>query len=533
MVNQRAFRIKRRKDCGYHRSLWIGLWSMGLLTYLSLLGGAYAEAPFNKSERIYLAKGKPKAKETPLPDSAQGLDKEGEPLTKLGAELFQSLQKAWQGARLSGNAVGVYVQAVDDAKPLLAHNAHQLFAPASTMKLVTAYAALDLLGPQYTWKTGVYGYGRMQGDVWEGQIILRGSGDPSLTEERIWLGLKGLRQRGIRDIQGDIILDRRVFQLPGYDAGAFDGEPLRIYNAGANGLLFNYHALALSMIPEETGGSVRLSIDPELSGITVYNRLNIVRGACPESLHYAIKVQMDTEALSVQGNYPASCGAKTIWVHAAPWSDNQYAEQILRSTWQNLGGVWRGRAISGEVPAGAQKWYDIESEPLPEVVRRMNKFSNNVMARQVLLSLFDDGDLPATPARTVALVYEWAKMKGLPREGLIIDNGSGLSRSERVSPFWMGALLLHAWRSPLMADLMASLPMLGVDGTMRRRLVRSSAVGQAHIKTGAIDQVRSIAGYILSASGRRYVVVCIINHPQVQGARVVEDKLLEWLYQRG
>jgi len=207
---------------------------------------------------------------------------------------------------------------------------------------------------------------------------------------------------------------------------------------------------------------------------------------------------------------------------------------VFRQLWRELGGTFSGEVIDGRVPDNASLIAEWSSPALPEIVRDINKYSNNVMARQVLLSLSPElPALPASTARGADAVKAWLAGKGIDAPELVIENGSGLSRSERISARTLGRMLVAAFHAPTMPEFIGSLPLVGLDGTMRKRLQAESIAGHAHIKTGSLEQVRSIAGYVLAASGRRYVVVCLINDRNAARGRAVQDALLQWVYQNG
>jgi D-alanyl-D-alanine carboxypeptidase/D-alanyl-D-alanine-endopeptidase (penicillin-binding protein 4) len=164
----------------------------------------------------------------------------------------------------------------------------------------------------------------------------------------------------------------------------------------------------------------------------------------------------------------------------------------------------------------------------------MNKFSNNVMARQLYLTLgAEAAGEPATREKADRVIREWLAGKKLNFPEMVLENGSGLSRVERISARHLGELLLSSFRSPVMPEFIASLPLAAMDGTMKKRLADADVAGQAHIKTGSLTGVRSIAGYMLDARGRRWVVVSIVNHPNAGNAQAAQDALLTWIYHRG
>jgi D-alanyl-D-alanine carboxypeptidase/D-alanyl-D-alanine-endopeptidase (penicillin-binding protein 4) len=203
-------------------------------------------------------------------------------------------------------------------------------------------------------------------------------------------------------------------------------------------------------------------------------------------------------------------------------------ERLFRALWRELGGTLSGRLREGETPASARLLATHESPPLGEIVRDVNKWSNNVMARQLFLSTTNAR--PATPETARARIDKWLQEKGV--DGTVLDNGTGLSRNERVTAEGLGKLLLAAWKSPVMPEMMASLPIAGSDGTLKKRFGNSAAAGRAHLKTGYIEGVRAIAGYVLDRNGQRWVVVGILNDPQMKTGSASLDALVRWVAER-
>ena len=455
-----------------------------------------------------------------------------EPEPAAPAGLPAALSNALRAARLPAAAVGLFVQDVTATRPAVGLNLDRPMNPASVMKLVTTYAALELLGPSYAWKTGIFETGVRRGDVLDGDLVLRGSGDPKLTQEQMWLALKAVRARGIREIRGNIVLDRSAFDANGFDAARFDGDPLRAYNAGPDALLVNFKSFALTFAPDEAAAQVNVSAEPR--GLPVRSAVRLVQGPCADFRAYPVKPKIDATGIVLSGTYAASCGVRTWWLHPHELSQTQYIGLLIRQLWTEVGGVLAGDVRDGALPAGARPVYEIESPTLSEMARDINKFSNNVMARQVFLTLsLETLRLPGSAERSARAVKTWLAEKKIGGEELVMENGSGLSRVERIATGTLGRLLVTAFRSPVMPEFMASMPLVAYDGTMRRRLRTRDVAGQAHIKTGTLNDVRAIAGYVLSASGRRYAVACVVNHPNLAGAQGLHDALLQWVYAEG
>jgi D-alanyl-D-alanine carboxypeptidase/D-alanyl-D-alanine-endopeptidase (penicillin-binding protein 4) len=445
------------------------------------------------------------------------------------------IQEATRAAGLPPDAVGIFVQDPGSGRVVLAAGADQALNPASAMKLLTTYAGLEILGPAFTWKTEAWADGVLQGNVLTGSLVLKGSGDPKLTLENLWLLLRGVRNRGLKHIRGDLLLDRRAFEQVDVDPARFDGDPTRAYNVGPDALLLNYKALRVEFLPDPVARSVKVLVDPPLANVQVENRVSVTNGPCGDwRTLVAPQLQDDgkTARVSFRGTFPMSCGERSFYLSALGHAP--YAGGLFRHLWEELGGTLAGTVRDGSTGPDARLLFTWESPPLAELVRDINKFSNNVMARQLFLTLGAEAlGTPGRAEKSSRAVREWLNRKGLDFPELVLENGSGLSRTERISARHLGEVLTSAYRSPVMPELMASLPVAAVDGTMRKRLREAGIAGQAHIKTGSLDGVKSIAGYVLDAQGRRMVVVCIVNHPGANAAAgVLQDALLKWIYQR-
>ncbi|MAF04822.1 MULTISPECIES: D-alanyl-D-alanine carboxypeptidase/D-alanyl-D-alanine-endopeptidase [unclassified Herbaspirillum] len=444
-----------------------------------------------------------------------------------------SVVGALRVAHIPQQNTGVVVVDADNGKRMLAaNNTGQPFNPASVMKLVTTDAALEILGPTYTWKTQAYIDGTLAGGVLNGDLILKGGGDPKLVLENFWLFLRQLRARGIKDIRGNLVLDRTYFAESSYDPSQFDGDPQKPYNAGPDALLMNYRTQAFRFEPDAASGVVSVSMDPPMAGITV-TPPRLSQEPCGD-WQGKLKMNNDPNAVSFTGSYSADCGPRVWYVHPYRMNNVQYVGASFVQMWADLGGSFAGRVVNGQVTPSARLMVEVQSPPLPEVIRDINKYSNNVMARQVLLTL--GAEMTGQPGDTVnaaRAVRGWLNDKGIDTNGLAIENGAGLSRVERVTPALLASVLVQAYRSPLMPEFVSSLPLVGYDGTMRRRLKTQSVAGQAHIKTGTLNDVRSIAGYVQAASGKTYVVVFLINHAAAPNGQQAQDALLQWVYENG
>lgn len=448
--------------------------------------------------------------------------------------------QALAAGRIPSGSVAAVVQEVGAPRPSLYVNPGTPMNPASVMKLVTTYAALELLGPAYRWKTAVFVGAPLRDGVLEGTLALRGEGDPKLDLESFWMLLRALRDRGLRDIRGDLVLDRSRFERITGNPKDFDGDEFRPYNVLPDALLVNYRSLRFTFLPAPGAEAVRIAVEPRPPALEVVNALKLTNGVCPDGRAFRDLLQPvfepEKKRAVFAGKYPASCGEKDL--HVALLSPNEHVQGIFRQYWSELGGTWSGAVREGAVregaaPEGARPFYTHESAPLGELVRGVNKFSNNVMGRQIFLTLgADAAGGPASAARAITVLRAWLAHKGVAAPELVLENGIGLSRIERISAASLAAMLQAAWRSPIMPEFIASMPLVGEDGTMRRRLKENGIAGRAHIKSGLLSDARAMAGYVLDRGGRLQVVVMIVNHPGAPESQTAMDALLRWVYER-
>ncbi len=448
-------------------------------------------------------------------------------------DLPAPVAQALKHAGIPQAATALWVAEVEATRPRLAVNARTALNPASTMKLVTTYAALDLLGPAYVWKTEAFASGALADGVLTGDLHLKGGGDPKLTYDQFGRLLRQIRARGIREIRGDLVLDRGAFASNGADPARFDAQPMRPYNVAPDALLLNFKAVTLQLIPDPANRKLIVAAEPAPANLDLINQVTLGNGnGCGdwrERLRADVFSHGATTRLVLTGVFPQHCGEQR-W-NIAVMDHPQFVLGVFRQLWAELGGSLTGDVRDGAVPADARAVAVSPSPTLAEVVRDINKFSNNVMARQLFLTLgMEAGRRPATEQDADAAIRSWLDARGLGIPELVLENGSGLSRRERISAEGLGRVLQAAWRSSVMPELMASLPVTATDGTMKKRLKQNGVAGQAHIKTGSLEGVRSIAGYVLDKGGRRWIVVFFVNHAHAGGAQAAQDALLDWVY---
>ena len=434
--------------------------------------------------------------------------------------------------QLPHESLSVYVEDVDSGEITLQWLADEPRNPASTMKLLTTLVALDTLGPAYRWKTDVYALGEISGGRLDGDLMLKGHGDPFLVTERVWQMLRRIRQAGIDEITGDLLIDDSYFDTGAYDPAAFDRQPLRAYNVAPNALLMNFKVVRYWFEPN--GSSVKVRLDPALDNLRVDNRLRVAPGPCRGYQRgITITNSDDNDQVMFSGRFPSGC--KRYAMDRTVLSHNEFAYGLFRSLWQESGGVFDGGLKNAVASEEDEPVLSFDSLPLAEMITSVNKHSNNVMARQLLYTLSAEVlGAPGTEAGGREVISGWLVDNKLEFSKLALENGAGLSRESRITADDMAALLRFAWRQPYMPEYLASMSLTGLDGTLSRRFRRGDLVGKAHLKTGSLDHVTAIAGYLQSRSGRRFAVVVLQNFEDVHRGpgEEVQEALLRWLYEQ-
>jgi D-alanyl-D-alanine carboxypeptidase/D-alanyl-D-alanine-endopeptidase (penicillin-binding protein 4) len=449
----------------------------------------------------------------------------------LPPEVAQALARR----KIPGNSLSVFVREVGREEPLVSYNSGVPRNPASTMKVVTTFAALESLGPAYSWRTRAYASGPVRDQVLEGNLVLVGGGDPFMTHERWWAFVMGLRQAGIQRIAGDVIIDNTFFAPQGDDRAAFDNRPYRTYNVLPDALLVNFQTVTVSAVPDAATGSVRVSANPWPANLVIDNNVRLTAGACRRGAAGIIVAMPEGPTgnrIALSGSYAAGCGQFSVAraVMKAP----DFAYGLFRTFWQQSGGSLGGGMRLGTLPADARLLYTHESLTLAEVIRLVNKYSSNSMARALLLTMGAERQ-PGRPATTTAgreAIQAFLARLGIPAPELVLENGSGLSRNERISAATLADVLLAAHRSQYMPEFAASLPLSATDGTLKRRFKSPEMQGRLRMKTGTLEDVTALAGYVNAASGRTFVTVVILNHPTAsQGSgEAIQSALVQWVF---
>jgi D-alanyl-D-alanine carboxypeptidase/D-alanyl-D-alanine-endopeptidase (penicillin-binding protein 4) len=447
-----------------------------------------------------------------------------------------SVRQVMRGQKVPTSGISIFIQEIGTPEALLEFDAAKSRNPASTIKLLTTWVALERLGPAWTWTTEAYADGEIVDGVLHGDLILKGYGDPYFITERLWGFQRQLRLRGLTDVAGDLVIDNSYFSLTPGDSSEFDGEGLRAYNVAPDALLVNFQAVHLTFRPDAVNNQVELLADPVPANLSFDNRLKLKRGYCGGYQNGISVEPTDNEArnrLVIRGKFGEQCEEYSMSRSAltAP----TYAYGLFRTLWEESGGTLSGGMKTGVAPQDSEPFFSAESPPLSDVITYINKFSNNVMARQLFLTLGAEIEsAPGTLDKSRLVTELTLKQRGMEFAELVIPNGAGLSRDTRISAEHLGAVLQEAANSPWSAEFISSMSLPGLDGTLRKRFTHEAATGRMHLKTGRLRDVYATAGYVHADSGREFVLVVLQNYRGADKGQgeAVQAALLRWVYQQ-
>ena len=433
--------------------------------------------------------------------------------------------------RLPSTAVSFAVVDPQDGRVVISQNADTPRSPASTVKTLTTFAALDLLGPAYTWHTRALIRGQIKDGALDGDLILQGGGDPYMTMERWWSFAHALRAKGLKSIHGDIVVDNTAFQLSAQDPAVFDGKPNRSYNVVPDALMINFQSVEFRVVPNDDTQRIDVIADPAPLNLKVDNQIRYLPGRCHgNAARVDFEVTSDAwDQVLFTGALSPACAQRIF--RRVLLKPAQYAFGTFATLWRELGGEFNGKLRIESAASDARLLLYFDSLSVGEIIRLTNKYSSNLMARHLLLTMGEERfGAPATQDKGVATMTEWSRARGLALQDVDIDNGSGLSRGTHVSVLQMASVLNAAYHSPYAPEFIASLPLAGLDGTLHSRM-KGEPLGAVRLKTGHIDGVSGVAGYLTTARGKTYILVSLINHVRADygAGEPVHAALVQWV----
>ena len=436
--------------------------------------------------------------------------------------------------KYTGSGIGVVIRDIEKDTVLVSVNGEEMMNPASVAKLVTGAAAFELLGNTYTFSTDVFIDGSLNRDsgIVNGNIYLRGGGDPGFSAERLWLLVQHLYHMGIRKVSGDLVLDDYFFDSVMVGPGFDEDSSSRAYQPLISALSASFSTLA---IHQRTGGSagspVHVDVFPRIQGVKVISTALTAEPGKGKSMEVRTAPTADGTCVIVNG----SMGLDEL---------PKYSYRKVWQTWEMFGGAVlslfeennieiKGKMIHGHVPdtlAARKPFYEFTSEPLPEYVSNMFKYSSNYAAEMIFKTLSATDTSQGSWNSSASKVLSWwgrCKLPGKPQ----IQNGSGMGNSNRISADQITALLSHVWeQKSYLPDYLAALSISGTDGTLKSRFRNSSLKGIVRGKTGTLNSYRvsTLAGYIiLPGTTYSFAVLCNKVGSGQYDNWVVQEKVLE------
>lgn len=410
-----------------------------------------------------------------------------------------------------------------------ASNESEMSNPASVAKVFTTGLALEKLGSRYRFKTDFLAMAEPVDGVLQGDLFVKGSGDPVFLTPDLWASLNRLRARGVRTISGNVVLDREAFATAKMSAlvggdDDFDDAMHRAYHAEPDALLLNHGAMYLEI--DVDGDKARVRSEDAPKNWAFVSELTPKSGRCTSwknGLDVTFNKVLDNVVVTVRGNYPLRCGSGGIPIRVP--NQTWLWESWFKQLWSEMGGKFSGQVVEGSAPAEVIVLYSHLGPELNRIIQDVNKWSSNVMARHLELALTGlDGDFNK-------IVTGWLSSLGLPVKGWYLENGSGLARETRVTAKGTAEFLLYMANRPDFPDYLASFPRAGADGTVYRRFKGIDHFG--YFKTGSLSGVRSIAGYVRAKSGQQYALAIFVNGAKAYNAWPGFEKLVGFLYENG
>lgn len=447
-------------------------------------------------------------------------------------QLLNRLSEQLQQAQLPPDALAFVAYPLDTPTEQLSYQSTKAMQPASTMKLVTSITALEQLGPAYRGKTQLRAYEQPQ-KMMQQPLVLKGYGDMDFTMQELWSLLQQAYDQGIRHVPA-IQIDRSWFNpsRPELTALPFDETPREYYNLLPDALFLQRNMLGIRL--QSTTDTVTGQLYPTIRGLElVTTEVRLVESGCadwyPDPEQLAFKRQPHSVQLVLQGYFPKNC-QKRDYLQLINRVD--FSRLLVQQLWQQISGQQQVPMLEQATSEATVLLAEHQSRALAEVLRDINKSSDNAITRQLYLAL---GATQTDTGRELTTEVSEQQVRGflssiqLDHSSLILENGSGLSRTERISPELMAALLQHAYQAHYQPELISSMPLAGMDGTLKRRFTQAQTQGKARLKTGTLRNATALAGFVTDQSGRTWVVASFINDPKASRGRNVLDSLIEWI----
>jgi len=427
--------------------------------------------------------------------------------------LARTIETLLAVAPLENAKYGIEIREAESGKVIYSKNPDRLLTPASNMKLLTAAAALSTLGRGFRFRTGVYAGGAIEAGVLKGDLYLKGYGDPSLVDERLWILARDVAYSGIKEIRGKILADDTYFDgvLHSEEWGRIGPEA---YYAPISALSLNFNTFVVTANPASRAGKPpMLFYMPPDKHLRLVNRALTVNGNGGCNLK-VIETPERTNSYEVVGAIPVN--ADTVSIRRTIQDPALYTAGSFEAYLASWGVKVSGLIERGKVPENAELIVSRESKPLSEILWSMGKISNNFVAEQVLKTMCAENGSPENGAATadcgIKVVEDYLETLGIKPESYIMVDGSGLARDNKLSPAVTTRVLLAMYHNPdLWPEFASGLALAGIDGTLEERFLDSPLRGKLRAKTGHLVGVNSLSGFLPTQKGKMLVFSMMFN----------------------
>jgi len=434
-----------------------------------------------------------------------------------------------QKSGISKNDISIYIKEVGNGgRELASLNASKTRTPASVIKVMATYAAVLKLGFDYRWPTQFYTVGALKNGVLNGDLIVKGFGDPTLSSKDLIGIVANIKAKGIRKITGNIVIDRSYFAVGTKNNSGFDKNTYSPYNAMPDAMMFNERISTICVTPNKNDVHKKIVDD----SYRIKNNLQRVNKPCKGRYSWpGFKIDNSSEIPEVwlKGKISKKCGKRNICkVITKPYKSFYYA---LKDALKKAGVTVTGMMRLNKVPSSANILFTHYSRSLEKIISKTAKKSNNLYARHLLLFLGAKMyGAPATLSKGRQAVEYILRSKGALSSGTLkIDNGSGLSRTAKLNAKQLANMYDNAY-TRYGSRWMKTLSIAGVDGTIKRRFRGTVVKNRAWMKTGTLNRVKNIGGYVKSRSGRVYTTVILVNTKQGRWkASQLQNNIMKWL----
>lgn len=450
-----------------------------------------------------------------------------------GQDLASQIEAALADEQIRGGIQAVVVERLADGATLYERNPDTLMVPASNQKLLTTAAALHLLGPDFRYATSLMAKSsaRVRSTI-RGDLYLKGRGDPFLDNAGLDALVSTLRRTGVTRITGRVVGDGAYFDPPRYGYGWSWDDMSYYYSAPVSGLNFNRNVVDVSVTPgRAVGAAVTVRVSPAASLFTITNDART--GARGVGSSISVERELGRNLIVVSGHTPLNAGTQDRKPIPVTVEDPAlYAATVLTEKLRKAGVFVTGAPRGGRSPAsGLKEMARYEGQPLSEFIARINKPSDNLGAECLLRTIGAEKGSGGNVPEGRRIVTEWLSAIGADGSGASIRDGSGLSRMNFITANTLRRLLRAMDAHPSGEVFRSSLPIAGVDGTLRNRLKDTRAAGNCRAKTGYVSNVSSLSGYVTSKDGERLLFVILMNnHPcRNAAATAVQDRIVRAL----